>query len=50
MTSTSPAAAPPTFPVHCCECSEFIATTECETAATSPVQCQDCHQDYIRSL
>ena len=27
---------PPTFPVHCCDCSEYIAETTCEITATSP--------------
>ena len=26
----------PTYPVHCCDCAEYIAETTCEITATSP--------------
>lgn len=26
----------PTYPVHCCDCSEYIAETTCEITATNP--------------
>lgn len=39
-----------TFPVLCCECGASMGSTECEITATSPVDCQDCRQEYFGSL
>ena len=33
----------PTYPVHCCDCEEYIAETTCEITASSPYTfCQSC--------
>lgn len=39
-----------TYPVRCCECSEYIAETSCEITATSHTMCESCHADYLAEI